>query len=218
MVDALLSDRTVKLPQDAKRSSAALKYLFTELMCHRCGGPETLTGNGLEETRLLASSKELFQLLRVAEAASDHIDTRLRTALLQCSMAEATSWRPLLRVIEGIEGELRDLDEVKNAWKEVFEMRQRLEGGVREALKTGHAVKVCPLPPSLTCSHFTQLLSPSLTFPRRTFGTARRRLVVARRDRHGAAAGGRRAVPAPPSQEGRHRRRDAAKARDGRPG
>ena len=36
-------------------------------------GPEVLTGNGLEETRLLATSKELFQLLRCAEAASDHI-------------------------------------------------------------------------------------------------------------------------------------------------
>ena len=113
LVDALLSDRTVKIQLDAKRSSASLKYLFTELVCNKCGGeclgiaprdaspraasprvpltiivtplrpppfvwsrlagPEVLTGNGLEETRLLVSSKELFQLLRCAEAASDHI-------------------------------------------------------------------------------------------------------------------------------------------------
>ena len=37
-VDALLSDRTVKIPQDDKRSSAALKYLFTELIANKCGG------------------------------------------------------------------------------------------------------------------------------------------------------------------------------------
>ena len=53
--------------------------------CSHEAGPETLTGNGLEETRLLASSKELFQLLRCAEAASDHITHQpLRTALMQC--------------------------------------------------------------------------------------------------------------------------------------
>ena len=72
VVDALL-EYSSDLPLDAKRSSASLKYLFTELVCHKCGGPEVLTGNGLEESRLLCSSKELFQLLRSAEAASDHI-------------------------------------------------------------------------------------------------------------------------------------------------
>ena len=96
LVDALLSDRTVKIQLDAKRSSASLKYLFTELVCNKRGGeclgiaprdaspraasprvpltiivtplrpppfvwsrlagPEVLTGNGLEEKRLLASS------------------------------------------------------------------------------------------------------------------------------------------------------------------
>ena len=84
IVDALLNDRTVKIPLDAKRSSASLKYLFTELVCNKCGGPETLTAKGYEETRLLASSKELFQLLRCAEAASDHITFQpLRTELMQ---------------------------------------------------------------------------------------------------------------------------------------
>ena len=39
-VDALLSDRTVKIPLDAKRTSASLKYLFTELVCTLAGGPE----------------------------------------------------------------------------------------------------------------------------------------------------------------------------------
>ena len=72
VVDALL-EYSSDLPLDAKRSSASLKYLFTELVCHKCGGPEVLTGNGLEESRLLCSSKELFQLIRSAEAASDHI-------------------------------------------------------------------------------------------------------------------------------------------------
>ena len=72
VVDALLESSS-DLPIDEKRSSASLKYLFTELVCHKCGGPEALTGNALEETRLLCSSKELFQLIRCAEAASDHI-------------------------------------------------------------------------------------------------------------------------------------------------
>ena len=88
LIDALLSDRTVKIPQDSKRTSAALKYLFTELVANKCGGLETLTGNGFEETRLLTSSKELFQLLRCAEAATDHIMHQpLRTALIQCVYA-----------------------------------------------------------------------------------------------------------------------------------
>ena len=43
-----------------------------------------MTAPSLLETRLLASSRELFQLLRCAEAASDHIaDGRLRTELMQ---------------------------------------------------------------------------------------------------------------------------------------
>ena len=70
LVDALLSDRTVKIPLDAKRNEASLKYLFTELVCSIAGGPETMTAPSLLEARLLCSSKELFQLLRCAEAAS----------------------------------------------------------------------------------------------------------------------------------------------------
>ena len=62
-------DRTVQLPLDAKRSPGALKYLFTELLCAKCGGPEVMTAPSLPETRLLCSSKELFQLIRCAEEA-----------------------------------------------------------------------------------------------------------------------------------------------------
>ena len=64
LVDALLSDRTVKIPLDAKRNEASLKYLFTELVCSIAGGMEAMTAPSLLEARLLCSSKELFQLLR----------------------------------------------------------------------------------------------------------------------------------------------------------
>jgi len=86
VIDALLSDSTVKIPFDGqKRNAASLKYLFTELLCHSAGGPEVLTSTRLTETRLLASSKEFFQLMRCAEAASDHIYIgRLRTQLMRC--------------------------------------------------------------------------------------------------------------------------------------
>jgi len=59
----------VQLQLDAKRSPGALKYLFTELLCAKCGGPEVMTAPSLPETRLLCSSKELFQLIRCAEEA-----------------------------------------------------------------------------------------------------------------------------------------------------
>ena len=89
VVDALLSDRTVKVPLDAMRTAATLKYFFTELVCARAGGPETMTAPSLAETHLLVSSKELFQLLRCAEAASDHVrDGALRTRLMQLLSAE----------------------------------------------------------------------------------------------------------------------------------
>merc|ERR1719428_290266 len=86
VVDALLADSTVRLPLDGqKRSAATLKYLFTELICHAAGGPEILTATRLPETRLLASSKEFFQLMPCAEAASDHLPvSRHRTELMRC--------------------------------------------------------------------------------------------------------------------------------------
>merc|ERR1719428_806433 len=86
LIDALLKDPTIKIPLDTqKRNEASLKYLFTELVCNAAGGPETMTSVTLTETRLLASSKEFFQLLRCAEAASDHIRLgRLRSDLMQC--------------------------------------------------------------------------------------------------------------------------------------
>merc|ERR1719460_2505713 len=86
IIDALLSDSTVKIPFDGqKRNAASLKYLFTELVCHAAGGPEVMTSERLTETRLLTSSKEFFQLMRCAEAASDHIHlARLRVELAQC--------------------------------------------------------------------------------------------------------------------------------------
>ena len=53
-----------------------------KLVCSHCGGPEKPTAPSLADTRLLVSSKELFQLLRCAEAASDHVrDGHLRTQL-----------------------------------------------------------------------------------------------------------------------------------------
>ena len=53
LVDALLSDRTVKIPLDAKRNEASLKYLFTELVCSFTGGPEVITCKEADETKLL---------------------------------------------------------------------------------------------------------------------------------------------------------------------
>merc|ERR1711971_1532939 len=41
LVDALLQDERVAIPVDGqKRNEASLKYLFTEVMCNICGGPE----------------------------------------------------------------------------------------------------------------------------------------------------------------------------------
>merc|ERR1719450_1509637 len=71
LIDALLQDPSIKIPIDQKRTEVSLKYFFTELVCSATGGPETMTSQTLTETRLLASSKEFFQLLRCAEAASD---------------------------------------------------------------------------------------------------------------------------------------------------
>ena len=60
-----------------------------ELVCSHCGGPEKPTAPSLADTRLLVSSKELFQLLRCAEAASDHVrDGHLRTQLMELLYAQ----------------------------------------------------------------------------------------------------------------------------------
>jgi hemoglobin len=75
LVDALLTDKRVKVPLDGvKRAEPSLKYLFTELCCHISGGPESMTSMHDPETFLKLSSKEVFYLLGCAREAANHIE------------------------------------------------------------------------------------------------------------------------------------------------
>eukprot|EP00933_Yihiella_yeosuensis_P035768 TRINITY_DN2936_c0_g1_i2.p1 TRINITY_DN2936_c0_g1~~TRINITY_DN2936_c0_g1_i2.p1 ORF type:complete len:883 (-),score=207.66 TRINITY_DN2936_c0_g1_i2:6-2654(-) len=85
LTDALLQDRRVKIPVDGqKRNEASLKYLFTELVCSICGGPEVVTSTELPETRLLLTGRTFFYLLEAAKDASDHFTSETdRTELIK---------------------------------------------------------------------------------------------------------------------------------------
>merc|ERR1719201_2676952 len=90
LVDALLQDKRVKLPVDGqKRNEATLKYLFTELVCHAAGGPEVVTSETSDETKLLLQPRKMFFLLDGAKEASNHFlsnDDRIELIELLASL------------------------------------------------------------------------------------------------------------------------------------
>mmetsp|Transcript_108176 Transcript_108176/g.279749 ORF Transcript_108176/g.279749 Transcript_108176/m.279749 type:complete len:891 (+) Transcript_108176:83-2755(+) len=84
VVDALLDDERVGLPVDTqKRNEASLKYLFTELVCSVCGGPEVVTSRDHDETKLLVPKSAWRIFIATAEVASDHFPRATRGSLLQ---------------------------------------------------------------------------------------------------------------------------------------
>ena len=74
LVDALLSDESVKIKVDAERTMPSLKYLFTEFVCAIAGGPETMTAPSIAATRLQVSSQDLFKLLGSVASSADHLE------------------------------------------------------------------------------------------------------------------------------------------------
>jgi hemoglobin len=84
LVDALLEDPRIQIPMDGhKRNEASLKYLFTEVACHMTGGPEIITAEDSDETKLLAPRNCWDLLIETAKIACDHFPAPHRPALIQ---------------------------------------------------------------------------------------------------------------------------------------
>lgn len=84
VIDAILEDPRVEIPRDGhKRNEASLKYLFTEVICHITGGPEVITAQDSDETKLLVPRNYWDLFVRTAEIASDHLPAVHRPALIQ---------------------------------------------------------------------------------------------------------------------------------------
>ena len=50
-----------------------MKYLFTEVICHVTGGPEVITAQDSDETKLLVPPNCWDLFIRTAEIACDHL-------------------------------------------------------------------------------------------------------------------------------------------------
>jgi len=84
LVDALLEDERIHIPSDSqKRNEAALKYLFTELVCNICGGPEVVTARDHDETKLFMPVNEWRVVIATAQVAADHLPMATRANLVQ---------------------------------------------------------------------------------------------------------------------------------------
>lgn len=83
LVDGLLADDRVHIPQDEKRNEASLKYLFTETICSLCGGPEVRTAADHNETKLLIPKLEWPILAASMRGAADHLPAALIPQLEQ---------------------------------------------------------------------------------------------------------------------------------------
>jgi len=84
LVDALLEDERVDIPVDVqKRNEASLKYLFTELVCNICGGPEVVTSKAHDETKLLVPKSAWLLFIATADVAADHFPRATRSSLMQ---------------------------------------------------------------------------------------------------------------------------------------
>jgi len=83
LVDALLQDERAAIPVDSqKRNEASLKYLFTEVVCSICGGPEVITAKGHHETMLLVPKSAWPIFVATAEVAADHLPRATRPNLI----------------------------------------------------------------------------------------------------------------------------------------
>merc|ERR1719158_229833 len=84
LTDAILEDPRIEIPKDGhKRNEASLKYLFTEVICHVTGGPEVITAQDSDETKLLVPPNCWDLFIRTAEIACDHVPAVHRPALIQ---------------------------------------------------------------------------------------------------------------------------------------
>jgi len=88
LVDALLGDDRVHIPVDTqKRNEASLKYLFTELVCSICGGPEVVTAKGHADTKLLIPQAEWRILIATRRSLPTTSQQRHAPALPRCLRA-----------------------------------------------------------------------------------------------------------------------------------
>merc|ERR1711904_742015 len=77
-------DPRIEIPKDGhKRNEVSLKYLFTEVICHVTGGPEVITAQDSDETKLLVPPNCWDLFIRTAEIACDHLPAVHRPALIQ---------------------------------------------------------------------------------------------------------------------------------------
>jgi len=84
LIDAILEDPRIEIPRDGhKRNEASLKYLFTEVVCHISGGPEVITAQASNETKLLLPRNCWDVFIQTAELACNHLPTVHRPALIQ---------------------------------------------------------------------------------------------------------------------------------------
>ena len=84
LTDAILEDPRIEIPKDGhKRNEVSLKYLFTEVICHVTGGPEVITAQDSDETKLLVPPNCWDLFIRTAEIACDHLPAVHRPALIQ---------------------------------------------------------------------------------------------------------------------------------------
>eukprot|EP00746_Dinoflagellata_sp_MGD_P163229 gnl/MRDRNA2_/MRDRNA2_91157_c0_seq1.p1 gnl/MRDRNA2_/MRDRNA2_91157_c0~~gnl/MRDRNA2_/MRDRNA2_91157_c0_seq1.p1 ORF type:complete len:936 (-),score=212.41 gnl/MRDRNA2_/MRDRNA2_91157_c0_seq1:396-2975(-) len=84
LVDAVLEDTRIEIHMDShKRNEASLKYLLTEVVCHITGGPEIITAEDSDETKLMVPQNCWDLFIRTAELAGDHFAAAHRPALIQ---------------------------------------------------------------------------------------------------------------------------------------
>merc|ERR1719265_503053 len=84
LIDAIMEDPRIGIPRDGhKRNEASLKYLFAEVVCHITGGPEVITAENSDETKLLLPRNCWDLFIRTAEIACDHLPAGHRPALIQ---------------------------------------------------------------------------------------------------------------------------------------
>ena len=130
LADALASGRSVRHATPPPATSGSV--LGPPLWDHAAIDAETAGGGGGEVRGLPAAVPEGTALQNQAT-----LMVSLRTALLACSWAEASSWAPLYTVLDGVAIEQRALEEVEAAEKEAAEMREVTEKAVKSAMAAG---------------------------------------------------------------------------------
>jgi len=84
IVDAVIADDRMQVPLDGhKRNEASLKYLFTELVCSACGGPEIHTARNFADTKLLIPASRWPIFTATIPTAASHLPQATRAELVQ---------------------------------------------------------------------------------------------------------------------------------------